>query len=178
MHDQSEPISMWFDRRLVLRQSPIHGIGTFATEAIPAGQLLILVSGGLVFTAADWQAGRVQVDATMYNQESLGDDVYLITPKAFHYYVNHGCAPNAVDLSRRPNTTYYIAWHDIPAGTEITTDYGIYGSATIAQCGCQSAHCRSQITPDDWRQPELQQRYRGAFPWWIERQLPPVQPGA
>ena len=31
MIDQSEPITMWFDRRLALRQSPIQGIGTFVT---------------------------------------------------------------------------------------------------------------------------------------------------
>ena len=53
MNFQSEPITMWFDRRLVLRQSPIQGIGTFTVEAIPAGQLLVMVSGGFVFTSDD-----------------------------------------------------------------------------------------------------------------------------
>ena len=50
MNFQSEPITMWFDRRLVLRKSPIHGIGTFATHDIDAGELLMLVTGGLILT--------------------------------------------------------------------------------------------------------------------------------
>lgn len=162
---------MWFDRRLVMRQSSIQGIGTFATEVIPAGQLLVMVSGGLVFTSDDWNSGRVHVEAEMYNQESLAENVYVITPKIFHYYINHRCEPNSVDMSRSSNTTQYIAWRDIQAGEEITTDYGIYGGATIEQCGCQSSICRGRITPDDWQLPELQQRYRGYFPWRLERQI-------
>lgn len=171
MNDQSEPITMWFDRRLVMRQSPIQGIGTFATEPIPVGQLLIMVTGGLVFTSEDRQAGRVQVEADMYNQESLAENVYLITPKLFHYYINHCCEPNAVDVSHRPTATQYIAWRDIEAGEEITTDYAIYGGATIERCACQSSLCRGQITPDDWQLPELQRRYHGYFPWRLERQI-------
>ena len=31
---------LWADRRLVMRASPIHGIGTFATESIAAGEVL------------------------------------------------------------------------------------------------------------------------------------------
>lgn len=168
---QSEPVTMWFDRRLVLRQSPIQGIGTFTVEAIPAGQLLVLVSGGLVFTSDDWQAGRVRVEAEMYNQETLAENLFVITPKVFNYYINHRCNPNAVDMSRSPNTTQYIAWRDIEAGEEVTTDYGIYGGANIEQCGCQSSLCRGRITPNDWQLPELQQRYRGYFPWRLEQQV-------
>lgn len=168
---QNEPVTMWFDRRLVMRQSPIQGIGTFAIEPIPAGQLLVMVSGGLVFTLDDWQSGRVHVEAEMYNQEALAENVYVITPKVFNYYINHRCNPNAVDLSRSANTTQYIAWRDIEAGEEVTTDYGIYGGASIERCGCQSSLCRGRITPDDWQLPELQQRYRGYFPWRLEQQI-------
>jgi hypothetical protein len=40
----TEPVTMWFDRRIVLRKSPIEGIGTFATEDIHAGEALVWVS--------------------------------------------------------------------------------------------------------------------------------------
>jgi len=36
-----EPVTMWFDRRIVMRKSPIHGVGTFATDDIRAGETLI-----------------------------------------------------------------------------------------------------------------------------------------
>ena len=56
MSYQSEPLTLWIDRRLVLRQSAIQGVGTWAIEPIPAGQLLILTTGGLVVTAEEGQS--------------------------------------------------------------------------------------------------------------------------
>jgi hypothetical protein len=59
---------------------------------------------------------------------------------------------------------------DIQAQEEITTDYGIIG-ASVEWCACKSSLCRGQVTPEDWRLPELQQRYRGYFPWHIEQKI-------
>ena len=165
---QSEPITMWFDRRILMRESPIQGIGTFATESIHAGELLMLVTGGLVLTPEDRQLKKVQLAPGFYNEESLPGDLTIVTPKLFHYYINHCCDPNAIDLSKSPNSTQYIAWCEIQTGEEVTTDYGIYGGATIETCECGSSLCRGQVTPEDWQLPELQQRYRGHFPWRIE----------
>ena len=165
---QSEPITMWFDRRIVMRESPIQGIGTFATETIHAGELLMLVTGGLVLTPEDRRLKKVQLAPGFYNEESLPADLTIVTPKLFHYYINHCCDPNAIDLSKSPNSTQYIAWREIQAGEEVTTDYGIYGGATIEKCECGSSLCRGRVTPDDWRLPTLQQKYRGHFPWRIE----------
>ena len=140
MNYQSEPITMWFDRRLVLRKSPIQGIGTFATHDIEAGQLLILVTGGIVFTAEDWQAGSVQLEAEMYNQATLADNLFVVTPKMFHYYINHSCDPNTIDLSRNATATQYVAARSIRAGEEITADY--YDETSLAMCACHSPKCR------------------------------------
>jgi SET domain-containing protein len=140
MYYQTEPTTMWFDRRLVLRRSPIHGIGTFATHDIAAGELLILVTGGIVVTTEDWQTGRVDLEDEMYNQETLAENVFIVTPKMFHYYINHCCEPNAVDLSRNGKATQYVALRHIHAQEEITADY--YTEATLAMCACKSPRCR------------------------------------
>jgi len=169
---QSEPVTMWFDQRILMQESPIQGIGTFATETIHAGELLILVTGGLVLTSDDRRSGKVQLAAGLYNQESVPGDLRIVTPKVFHYYINHSCEPNAIDLSKSPNSTHYIAWHDIQAEEEVTTDYGIYGGATLERCECRSPRCRGRVTPNDWQLPELQQRYRGCFPWRLEQPIP------
>lgn len=84
MNTQTEPITMWFDRRLVLRRSPIHGIGTFATHDIDTGELLIMVTGGIIVNAEDQQPDKLQLAADMYNQEALTEDVFILTPKLFH----------------------------------------------------------------------------------------------
>ena len=137
---QTEPITMWFDRRIVLRKSPIHGIGTFTLHDIEAGELLIMVTGGIVFTAEDWETGKLQVEADMYNQETLADNVFQITPKVFHYYINHSCDPSVIDISRHSTSTQYVALRNIRANEEITADY--YDKTTLDVCACKSPHCR------------------------------------
>ena len=76
----------------------------------------------------------------MYNQEALTEDVFILTPKLFHYYINHSCEPNAVDVSRRANSTQYVALHDIRANEEITADY--YDETKLEVCLCKSPLCR------------------------------------
>jgi SET domain-containing protein len=137
---QTEPITMWFDRRLVMRQSPIHGIGTFATQNIQAGEMLIIVTGGIIVTAEDRRSGRFQLAAEMYNEESLPEGLSIVTPKLFHYYINHSCDANAADLSRSANSTQYVAARHIRADEEITADY--YDQSTLEVCECKSPHCR------------------------------------
>jgi SET domain-containing protein len=139
MNYRSEPVSMWFDRRIVYRKSPIHGIGTFALEDIQAGETLIWVTGGLVYTEAE-NAGNRQFDGTMYNGEVLSDTLRIATPLAFHYYINHSCEPNVVDQSRHPTWTHYIALRDIHANEELTADY--YTQSTLDVCLCGSPACR------------------------------------
>lgn len=114
---------MWFDRRLVPRQSPIHGIGTFTTDDIAEGELPILVTGGIVYTLEDWQLGRVKLEAQLYNEEILGNGQRIATPKVFHYYINHSSEPNAIDVTRHPTSTQYVALRTVLAGEEITTKY-------------------------------------------------------
>ena len=169
MNYRTEAVTMWFDRRIVMRKSSIQGIGTFASEGIKAGEPLIWVTGGVVYTREDWQSGKVQLDPDMYNKEALPDNLRIATPKVFHYYINHSCDPNAIDQSRSATATQYVAWRDSSAQEEITTDYGIYGGATIDQCACKSPLCRGRVTPNDWQLPDVQQRYRGYFPWRFEQ---------
>jgi len=163
MDHQSEPVTMWFDRRIVMRASPIHGTGVFATHPIRAGERLFWVSGGIVYTTEDWRTGRVQLDPEQYNEGQIGDDLFIATPKSLYYYVNHSCDPNMLNGT---------AWRDIQAGEEITTDYAYCEASPnyrLEPCGCGSRLCRGRVTGDDWKRPELRQRYRGHFTAHIER---------
>ena len=76
----------------------------------------------------------------MYNQETLAENVFIVTPKLFHYYINHSCDPNAIDVSRRANSTQYVALCDIHANEEVTADY--YNETTLNVCLCKSPRCR------------------------------------
>ncbi len=163
MHPLTESVTMWFDRRIVMRRSPIHGIGIYATDPIRAGERLMFVTGGIVYTTEDWRSGRVQLDGEQYNEDQIGEDLFVATPKALNYYMNHSCDPSILND---------IAWHDIQAGEEITTDYAYcIASPTyrLDLCHCGSAVCRGRVTGDDWRIPALQQRYHGSFTPHIAR---------
>ena len=140
MSYQTEPITMWFDRRLVLRISPMHGIGTFATDDIDAGELLMMVTGGLIVRAEDRQPDKLQLAVEMYNQETLAENLFIVTPKLFHYYINHSCDSNAIDISRRANSTQYVALRQIRANEEVTANY--YDETTLEVCLCKSPRCR------------------------------------
>jgi uncharacterized protein len=163
MEYQTESVTMWFDRRLVMRSSPIHGIGTYATHAIHTGERLIWVSGGMVYTSEDWRTGRVQLAPEQYNETQIGNDLFIATPKSLYYYVNHSCDPNMLND---------VAWREIEAGEEITTDYAYCEASPnyhLEHCNCGSSFCRGRMTGNDWQMPELQQRYRGYFTPHIER---------
>ncbi len=140
MNFQTQPITMWFDRRLVMRQSPIHGVGTFTIEDIAAGELLMMVTGGLVVTKDEREAGKIELEGTLYNQERLAPDVFVVTPKVFHYCINHSCEPNAIDISRRGNSRQYVAVRDIRAQEEITADY--YTTTALDRFLCNAPGCR------------------------------------
>jgi uncharacterized protein len=165
---RTEPVSMWFDGRILLRRSPIQGIGTFAIDTIRVGETVIWVSGGIVFSSTE--ASQVIVEPELYNQEQIGSDLFLINPKLHHYYINHSCNPNTIYRSGGTQYQFSII-RDVVAQEELTLDYGMYGEAEIEQCSCGSLHCRGRVTPDDWRIPTLQERYRGYFPLHIEQQI-------
>jgi SET domain-containing protein len=157
MHPQTEAVTMWFDRRLAMRKSPIHGVGVFATDPISAGERLMFVTGGIVYTSEDWRTGRVVLDGEQYNEGQIGPDLFVATPKTLHYYVNHSCNPAMLND---------LAWRDIQAGEEITLDYAYCESNPkfrLDPCLCGSPLCRGKVTGDDWRIPALQQRYHGSF---------------
>ena len=140
MSYRSEPVTMWFDRRLVLGMSPIHGTGTFAREDIRAGETLIWVTGGLVHSPQGEQTGSIHLAGALYNEADLADNLVILTPKVFHYYINHSCEPNAIDQSQHPTWTHYIALRDIRANEEVTADY--YDTTTLAACACNAPSCR------------------------------------
>lgn len=159
---QTEAFTMWVDRRLVMRKSSIDGTGTFATEAICAGERLLWFSGGIVYTPEDWRTGRVQLDPEQYNEAQIGPELLIATPKSVGYYFNHSCDPNVL---------HFIAWRDIAAGEELTTDYAYCEASPhlcLDPCLCGSSICRGRVTGNDWQRADLQQRYRGYFTPYIE----------
>jgi hypothetical protein len=160
--DRAEPVTIWIDARVVMRHSPIHGVGSFAAAPIRAGDRLIRTHGGLLYTTEDARQGRLQVAGEMYNEEQLGPDLFRATPKSPEYYLNHSCEPNVLAAT---------AVRDIAEGEELLTDYAhceAGDSVLLDSCRCGAAGCRGRVTGLDWTILDLQQKYEGYFTSYVQ----------
>lgn len=97
------------------------------------------VHGGLVYTDVNFPSSTA-MGSSMYNEANLTDTLRIATPVSYHYFINHSCEANIVDLSRHPSWTLYVALRDIRADEELTADY--YTLATLAMCNCGTPSCR------------------------------------
>jgi hypothetical protein len=98
--------------RVIVRESPIHGLGVFAIENIKYGEV-VGVMGGIV--SADYDEHSEYV----CQFEDWNGNAYYVEPFAPFKYLNHSNEAN-VDW----DTPVLRAQRDIVAGEEITIDYG------------------------------------------------------
>jgi SET domain-containing protein len=68
--------------------------------------------------------------------------------------------------------TLAIAWRDIAAGEELTFDYATVHDSGLESfsCTCGSLACRGKVSAEDWKKPELQQKYGDYFtPYLLQK---------
>lgn len=88
------------------------------------------------------------------------------TPIADHVRANHSCEPNLGWSGAE-----LVTVRDVPAGEELTYDYStaISDPSFLLRCHCPSWRCRQMVTGDDWRIPQLQERYAGHWSGAVAR---------
>lgn len=155
------PPESQLDARVVVRPSPIHGLGLFAAELIGEGEIVSLLGGGLI---SDAQVRARIASDQRYDGIALGTDRNLvIEPNDWPgRHGNHSCDPNL----RMEGAFRVVAVRDIAPGEELTIDYALHTTDPAWQmaCQCGAARCRRTIRGDDWRLPDLQGRYGGHWP--------------
>lgn len=164
----------WLDSRLFIAPSPIAGLGLFAREAIEEGTIVVRL-GGEVLTDDELLAAIRDRALQQYSSLSIDDNLnLLIADDSPTNFGNHSCDANlwmvdAVTLStKRP----------IAAGEEVTVDYATH-TADIPwsmTCACGSSVCRHVITSDDWKRPDVQDRYAGHFSPFLNRRISTSRP--
>ena len=143
------------------------GHGSVAVETIHAGEFVVAFGGKCMVRAdfdllpAGQQSRSIQID----------DDLFLAghpEPEVADF-VNHSCEPNC----GMNGATIIVALRTIEPGEELTYDYAMSDGSDYDEfeCHCGSAMCRGTVTGNDWRLPELQQRYRGWFSPYLNARI-------
>jgi hypothetical protein len=149
--------------------SGIAGRGLVATEAIGRDEV-VAVKGGHIVTTETLK----ELPERLRNSEvQIADGLHLAALTDEEYepvmlFINHSCEPN-VGFG---GNVVLVAMRDIAAGEELTTDYALFDDYDgVMECDCGRPGCRRRIDGSDWRRPDLQERYRGYFSWYLERKI-------
>jgi len=151
------------------RQSPIHGTGLFAKEAIAAGEI-VAIKGGRILTRQRWVAVEPELGSA---EIQISDDFFIAPERAEEregsmLYTNHSCEPNIALQGQ----IVFVAMRDIEAGEELTHDWATTDDGDYAmECRCGAKTCRETITGKDWMKPKLQEKYQGWFCWFLQRKI-------
>jgi len=154
--------------------------GLFAKAAISKGELLLIIGGHIMKIEEEpifsdgtkdlaLQINERFVIGTKYQPEIEDSD-----------FLNHSCKPNAGIKGQ----IFLTAMRNIAIDEEITFDYAMVlqeaeGFKTDYEigfaCNCGSDKCRGKVTYNDWKIPELQERYNGFFSWFIQEKIDKVR---
>ncbi len=158
--------SSWLTPKCAAREIARGQYGVFAADAIAAGEI-ISVWGGEIMTRAQVAAlpEKYQHYATQ-----VEENFYLsgISQDAADYF-NHSCAPNA----GMNGQIVLVAMRDIAAGEQVCFDYAMTDGSAYDEfdCACGAPDCRTRVTGNDWRIPELWEKYRGYFMPYLQRRI-------
>ena len=150
----------WVNSKAEARLSKIAGTGVFAKEKIFRGETCGVLGGVIV------HRDSIQEYRAMMSQVGIQIDWdFFIVPTTREELekqgvFNHSCAPN-VGFS---NSVTFIAMRDVEPGEELVFDYAFCETFYDGfECKCGSSDCRKQITSDDWKKKEIQQKYLEYF---------------
>ena len=162
------PLS-YLSPKAAVQPSPIHGRGLFAIGPIAAGEI-VCIKGGYIFNRAT--LGELTPALGPAEIQIAGD--LFIGPRdpaereGSMIFSNHSCQPNIAVQGQ----IVFMTLRDIQPGEELTHDWATTDDDDYQlECRCGAPTCRRIITGKDWQRPDLQQKYRGLFSWYLERRI-------
>jgi hypothetical protein len=140
-------------RLFIVRHSPIHGRGVFATVEIPKGTRIIEYTGERIshdeanarYSSTDGAALVLlfTVDKTTVIDAAVGGNDAR--------FINHSCTPNCRSV-KEDGRIFIEARRRIAPGEELTYDYRLEVNAlerkrgaVLYPCACGSARCRGTL---------------------------------
>ena len=162
----------WLSPKAEARKSGIQGTGVFAKEKILKGENIGVLGGVIVPTSeiAEYRKIMTQVGIQI-------DDSFFIVPTTREELerlgvFNHSCEPN-IGFS---NSITYVAMRDIEPGEELVFDYGFNETAYDGfDCHCGTKSCRHHITPKDWMNTDLQEKFGRYFSPYLRDKIAKIK---
>ena len=145
-------------RRIVVRNSRIHGRGVFALRKIPKGARIIEYKGQLI---TDKEADRRYSRAHEHSPHTMlfsvdGGWVIDATRRGNSArWINHSCAPNC-EIEEEDRRVFIEARREIRPGEELTYDYNLQigekhtkAAKREHACFCGNRHCRGTMLGEE-----------------------------
>jgi SET domain-containing protein len=149
--------------KLEVRGTDKRGYGLFAHEPIQKGELLLVMGGDIVNTE---QLAKLEHTFSIQVEENL-----YIAPIGLQkaYRINHACEPAAGVVGQ----VTFVALRDIAVDEEVCYDYAMTDGTAYDEfeCHCGSKLCRGKVSGDDWKLPQLWERYAGHFSPYLQRRI-------
>jgi uncharacterized protein len=127
---------------LVVRKSPIHGRGLFATRALSARRKLGELTGELVEVSVARRT--IERQPIIYYVELTRRRALDCTRGNAFKHLNHSCAPNCYLRTVGYRVEVYTL-RAIRSGEELTIDYVLTPHRGGMLCGCDSPRCRQRL---------------------------------
>jgi SET domain-containing protein len=159
----------WRSPKIKVTDNTLAGRGVVAVDDIARDEIVAIKAGNIIT--------RDEIDAVTAAAGDLAlqidDDFYLAPRNAdevedMSVFINHSCDPNVGFRGQ----VVYVAMRDIAAGEELCHDYAMERSDDYRlDCHCGSPLCRGKVSGEDWKLPELQQRYGDYFSIYIRNKF-------
>ena len=167
------PKLSYISPKAAVKESPIQGLGLFSIQAIEAGEI-VCVKGGSIY---DRQQLKLMAERLGPAEIQIADDLFIgplheMEREGSMIFSNHSCDPN---LGVRGQIVF-VAMRRVEAGEELTHDWAMTDDDDyVMQCRCKAVNCRRVITGQDWRKPELQEKYSGYISWYLAEKIRAAQ---
>ncbi len=134
--------------RVAFRASPIHGTGGFAKSPLGQGTRVLEYLGERISKPESLR--RCEADNPFIFSLNEGEDIDGNVDWNPARYINHSCAPNC-DAELEDGRIWIVAKRDIPAGEEITFNYG-YDLENYREypCHCGAPGCVGYIVAEEF----------------------------
>ena len=163
-------IKSYYSPKVRISHSKLHGIGVFAIEPITKNEIVSVRIGPIVTLE---ETKNIENNVGDYNFQ-LSENLFIAARtnderEQLGLRVNHGCNPNVGVFGQ----VCIVAMREINIDEELTIDYVMIEArpSYSFKCECNSKMCRSIISGNDWKIPELQSKYNGYFSHYIQNNL-------